>query len=49
LQQKPEYVYVTRGSNAEAHARRRFPGKILRYTESGIRPPDGVDAGPEAS
>jgi epoxyqueuosine reductase QueG len=46
LQEKPEYVYVTRGSNAEAHARKQFPGKIIRYVETGIRPPDGIDAAP---
>jgi epoxyqueuosine reductase len=48
LQEKPEYVYVTKGSNAEAHARKRFPGKTLRYVESGLQPPDGIDAGPGA-
>jgi epoxyqueuosine reductase len=46
LQEKPEYLYVTRGSNAEAHARRHFPGKDIRYVETGIRPPDGIDAAP---
>jgi epoxyqueuosine reductase QueG len=46
LQEKPEYVYVTRGSNAEAHARKHFPGKVIRYVETGIRPPDGIDAAP---
>ncbi|GAA3391721.1 4Fe-4S binding protein [Cryptosporangium minutisporangium] len=47
LQEKPEYVYVTEGSSAEAHARKRFPHKVVRYVESGIQPPDGIDAAPQ--
>jgi epoxyqueuosine reductase len=47
LQEKPEYVYVAPGSNAEAHARKHFPHKTLRLVESGIQPPDGIDAAPD--
>jgi hypothetical protein len=38
---------VNPGSNAEAHVRKHFPGKTVRYTDSGIMPPDGIDAAPE--
>jgi epoxyqueuosine reductase len=46
LQDKPEPVYVTLGSNAEAYAHAHYPGKPARYVETGIRPPDGIDAAP---
>jgi epoxyqueuosine reductase len=49
LRQKPEHVYVTEGSNAEAHVRKRFPHKTVRYVASGIQPPDGIDAAPDPS
>ncbi|MGS2810627.1 4Fe-4S binding protein [Nocardia sp. MW-W600-9] len=49
VQRKPENVYVSPGSNAEAHARKRYKQKTVRYVDTGIMPPDGVDAGPEPS
>lgn len=49
LQEKPENVYVTEGSNAEAHVRKRFSHKTVRYVESGIQPPGDIDPAPEAS
>ncbi|RMI30113.1 4Fe-4S binding protein [Nocardia stercoris] len=47
LQRKRENVYVSAGSNAEAHVRKRFKDKSVRYVDTGIMPPDGIDAGPE--
>lgn len=38
LQEKVEPLYVVRGSDAEAHARKRFPHKPLRHVRSGLRP-----------
>jgi ferredoxin len=38
LQAKPEPVYVVRGSDAEAHVRKRFPHKTLRYVRRSLRP-----------
>jgi Fe-S-cluster-containing hydrogenase component 2 len=38
LQEKKEPVYVVRGTDAEEHARKRYPHKTLRYVRSGIRP-----------
>ena len=37
LQRKPEPVYVVPGSDAEAHAQRRFPHKTLRRVPSSLR------------
>ncbi|MGV3525091.1 MAG: SCP2 sterol-binding domain-containing protein [Candidatus Sericytochromatia bacterium] len=37
LQAKPETLYVIKGSDAEAHARKRFPHKTLKYVHSGLR------------
>lgn len=48
LQRKPENIYVSAGSNAETHVRKRFKNKIVRQVDSGIMPPDDVDAAPEA-
>ncbi len=38
LQQKVEPLYVVRGSDAEGHARKRYPHKRLRFVHSGARP-----------
>jgi Fe-S-cluster-containing hydrogenase component 2 len=38
LQQKVEPVYVTPDSDAERHARRRFPHKTIRQVGNGLRP-----------
>jgi Fe-S-cluster-containing hydrogenase component 2 len=38
LQEKKETLYVLPGSDAEAHAARRFPHKRLRRVRSGLRP-----------
>lgn len=38
LQDKEETLYVLPGSDAEAHAARRFPHKKLRRVRSGLRP-----------
>ncbi len=38
LQHKVESVYVAAGSDAEAHAEKRFPHKRLRSVGSGLRP-----------
>ena len=38
LQQKPETVYVTAGSDAERHVERRFPNKRTKRVGSGLRP-----------
>lgn len=38
LQDKEETLYVLPGSDAEAHATRRFPHKRLRRVRSGLRP-----------
>ncbi len=48
LQRKPENVYASPGSNAEAHARKRFRNKTVRHVDSGIMPPDDIDPAPEA-
>lgn len=37
LQAKPETLYVIKGSDAEVHARKRFPHKSLKYVHSGLR------------
>ena len=38
LQDKPETVYVARGSDAEAHVARRFPRKKTKHVSNGLRP-----------
>jgi ferredoxin/putative sterol carrier protein len=38
LQEKPETVYVVAGSDAEAHARKRFKNKWVKHVGSGVRP-----------
>jgi epoxyqueuosine reductase QueG len=38
LQNKPEDLYVIRGSDAETYARKRYPNKSLRYVSGGLRP-----------
>lgn len=38
LQDKVEPVYVVPGSDAEEHARKRYPHKALRRTGNGLRP-----------
>lgn len=38
LQEKREPLYVVRGSDAEAHARKRYPHKTLRYVRGSLRP-----------
>ena len=38
LQDKEEAIYVTRGSDAEAHVRKRFPAKRVKHVHSGIHP-----------
>jgi putative sterol carrier protein len=38
LQEKPEAVYVVAGSDAEAHAKKRFKNKWIRQVGSGVRP-----------
>ena len=38
LQDKVEPVYVVPGSDAEEHARKRYPHKTLRRTANGLRP-----------
>ena len=38
LQAKEESLYVIRGSDAETHARKRFPHKTLRYVSGSLRP-----------
>src|SRR4030095_14703587 len=38
LQEKPETVYVVAGSDAEAHARKRFKNKWIKHVGSGVRP-----------
>jgi len=38
LQEKPETVYVVAGSDAEAHARKRFKNKWVKQVGSGVRP-----------
>ncbi|MEC3956423.1 4Fe-4S binding protein [Nocardia sp. CDC153] len=48
LQRKPENVYVSAGSNAERHVRKRYKAKTVRYVDTGIMPPDGIDAAPES-
>ena len=47
LQRKPENVYVSPGSNAEIHVRKRYKDKTARYVDTGIMPPDDIDAAPE--
>jgi ferredoxin len=42
LQEKAETVYVTPGSDAEAHVRRRFPNKKTKRVANGLVP-DSVD------
>lgn len=46
LQQKPEYVYVTAGSDAEAYVREHFPHKTIRHARAGARPEPDLDAAP---
>jgi len=38
LRDQEEPLYVLPGSDAEAHARQRFPKKEIRHVESGLRP-----------
>ncbi len=38
LQDKEETIYVTRGSDAEAHVKKRFPAKRVKHVHSGIHP-----------
>jgi len=38
LQAREENLYVIRGSDAEIHARKRFPHKSLRYVSGSLRP-----------
>ncbi|WP_424363495.1 SCP2 sterol-binding domain-containing protein [Methylocystis parvus] len=38
LQKKEETIYVSRGSDAEAYVRRRFPHKRIRHVGSVLRP-----------
>src|SRR5262245_42453496 len=38
LHSKSEPVYVVRGSDAEAHAQKRYPHKTLRYVRGSLRP-----------
>jgi putative sterol carrier protein len=38
LQEKPETVYVVAGSDAEAHAKKRFKNKWVKHVGSGVRP-----------
>jgi ferredoxin len=38
LQAKREPVYVVRGSDAEAHVRKRYPHKSVRHVQSSLRP-----------
>jgi len=38
LQEKVETLYVIPGSDAEAHAKQRYPHKSLRYVSSSLRP-----------
>jgi epoxyqueuosine reductase len=46
LREKPEYVYVTAGSDAEAHVRENFPHKTVRHARTGTQPEPGLDAAP---
>jgi hypothetical protein len=46
LQEKPEYVYVTAGSDAETYTREHFPHKTIRHARTGTRPEPGPDAAP---
>ncbi len=38
LQEKVEPVYVIKGSDAESHVNKRFPGKNAKVVRSGLRP-----------
>ncbi len=38
LQEKVEPVYVIKGSDAEGHVKKRFPGKKAKVVRSGLRP-----------
>ena len=38
LQEKVEPVYVIKGSDAESHVKKRFPGKKAKAVRSGLRP-----------
>jgi NAD-dependent dihydropyrimidine dehydrogenase PreA subunit len=38
LREKPEVVYVVKGSDAETHVAKRFPNKTARRVGSGLRP-----------
>lgn len=38
LQQKQENIYVTKGSDAERHVRKRYPHKRIRYAKGVLRP-----------
>ncbi len=38
LQEKVEPLYVIRGSDAEAHAKQRYPHKTLRHVSNSLRP-----------
>ncbi|GHO85370.1 SCP2 sterol-binding domain-containing protein [Dictyobacter formicarum] len=39
LQNKEEIIYVTPGSDAEEHVKRRFPHKTIRHAHNGLRTP----------
>ncbi|MDX2037245.1 MAG: SCP2 sterol-binding domain-containing protein [Isosphaeraceae bacterium] len=43
LEQKAEPLYVVPGSDAEAHAAKRFPHKRIRHVRSGMRP-DSIES-----
>jgi epoxyqueuosine reductase QueG len=38
LQEKLEPLYVTRGSDAESHAQKRYPHKTIRHVPNSLRP-----------
>jgi epoxyqueuosine reductase QueG len=42
LQDRKETVYVVKGSDADAHVRKRFPHKPVKYVENGVRAPSAA-------
>jgi epoxyqueuosine reductase QueG/putative sterol carrier protein len=38
FREKPETIYVVRGSDAEAHVKEHFPNKTMKYVGNGTRP-----------
>jgi epoxyqueuosine reductase len=46
LQEKPEYVYVTPDSDAEAYVREHFPHKTIRHARRPVLPEPELDAAP---